>query len=209
MADTPPASPDPARKPGLRFLGRLTAGIGGLIAAVASTGVAIYHARTAPGTPAIELGRPVEAGRWLVTLRAARAADRTPDGRKPQNGAFAVMVDADLLNRSGESTNIFGQVFRLVDAPKGVDPKPTLYLRRDGQMASALQPRLPEAVVVAWSYPDGASRPAEVRIAITGDRFKPKDNLYAAPGWFNPQVVGEARVTVAAQPEPTPEEGGR
>lgn len=177
-----------------RWRTRLAAGIGGLAAAAASTAYAVYEARNPETTPQIERGRTIEAGRWLVTLRSARAAETTPDGRKPLRGAYAVMLELDLENRTAESSGVLHDVVTLLDPPAGVEARPMVFLKRDAALAGALQPRLRETLVAAWGFPEGAPRPAEIRVAIRGWSFKPKDNLYGAPGWFNPRVVGEARI---------------
>lgn len=194
---TPKPDETPARA---RWRTRLAAGIGGLGAA-ASTGYAVYEARHPETTPVIERGRAVEAGRWLVTLVSAKTAETTPDGRKPLKGGAVVLLELDLENRTAESSSLHQDIVTLLDAPPGVEARPTIYLKRDAAFAGALQPRLRETVVAAWTYPEGAPRPAEIRVAVRGWTFKPKDNLYAAPGWFNPKVVGEARLPVPEPPK--------
>ena len=68
---------------------------------------------------------------------------------------------------------------------------------RDKAMLSALQPGLPERVQVIWRLAPGAKPPERLRLVVNGETFKPRDNLLAAPGWFNRNPIAAATLPVA------------
>ena len=44
---------------------------------------------------------------------------------------------------------------------------------------------------------DARAAPAQAAFAVASKTYKPIDNLYGAPGWFNPAVVGRVELPVA------------
>lgn len=197
MTDATPTRPKP------RLFAGLMAGIGGFIALVISTVTAIYEIRAKPQVPVIMPGAPTEAGRWIVGVRSAELANQTPDGSKMRDGKLALIVELDLENRTAATSNAYYNVLRLVEPSLGADAKPMLYLKRDGALLAGLNPRMKETVQAVWTLPPGTARPKAVKLSVTAETFKPKDNLYAAPGWFNPHVVGDVVLAVADRDTPT------
>lgn len=187
----------PLSRPRRLFL-RLSAGVGGALAAAGSAAVALYEARAPQETPQLAAGAPVDAGKWRVTVRALRLEPALPDGRPVPNGGRALTLVAEVENLTGESSNDVYDLFRLATPPEGADSKPTPYLVRDRELMSYLQPRLPETLAFAWKAPAAWRPQGPVTVTLTADRFKPKDNLYAAPGWFNPYTVGAFALPAAA-----------
>lgn len=163
-----------------------------------STVLAVYETRTKSEAPVIAPDGVIEAGRWIVAVRSAALADRTPDGRGVPDGTSALIVDIDLENRTAVTTSSYGDVLRLLDPPAGVDPTPTLYLKRDQTQLYGLNPRMKEAVQAVWLLPPSAPHPRTVTLSVTAETFKPKDNLYGTSGWFYPLVtVGKVTLEVA------------
>jgi HAMP domain-containing protein len=198
---TAPAAESDANPPKLRWTTRLLAGVGGLAAAAVSFGLAVWDKREAPEIPRVEAGQRVEAGRWIVTLISARAADETPDGRPSRGGRKAVIVDLSLENRTAETSNVYYDVLKIEGLPPGADQKPMLYLARDKELLSGLQPRLAERVSAVWLWPAGVAPPERLGVTIQADRFKPRDNLYAAPLWTNRYAAGAASLKIAPERE--------
>jgi hypothetical protein len=196
---TAPAAESDATPLKPRWTTRLLAGIGGLAAAGVSFGLAVWEKREPPQIPRIERGQAVEAGRWVVTLISARAADKTPDGRPAQGGRKAVIVELSLENRTAETSNVYYDVLKIEGLPPGADQKPMLYLARDKELLSGLQPRLAERVSAVWLWPAGVAPPERLGVTIQADRFKPKDNLYAAPIWTNRYAAATASLPVATE----------
>ncbi|MFC3692940.1 hypothetical protein ACFOWB_12030 [Chenggangzhangella methanolivorans] len=195
---TPPPEPSRAQ----RVRAKLLAGVGGLAAAGLSLGLAIWDKRQQPDVPTIELGQPVEAGRWTVRLIGARLSSETPDGRPVRGGGQALVVDMSLENRTAESSNLYSDVIRLNNAPAGLEPRPTFYLARDRETLRALQPRLVERVSAVWVWPAGATTPENLAVTLTGLTFKPRDNLYGAPIWSNAREVATATLPLGAGGRP-------
>jgi hypothetical protein len=45
--------------------------------------------------------------------------------------------------------------------------------------------------------PPAAEAPAQAAFAVESKTYKPIDNLYGAPGWFNPAIIGRVELPVA------------
>lgn len=172
------------------LVSRLTIGIGGLLALGLTTAQTVVDAMSPPAVPTVAAGTPIAAGRWQVTLHeASLSTDKRPDGYRGRPGTKALAVDLDLANRSSESNNVVSRILSITPPIAGLSPTPTAYLMRDGALLGALQPGLPERIRMVWEVPDTTSVPETLRLVVTGETFKPRDNLFAAPGWFNPKPV--------------------
>lgn len=180
---------------------KLTIGIGGLLALGLTTAQTLREAMPPASLPAIEAGQPIAAGRWQVVIREAGLSSAPrPDGYRGGPGMKALSVDLDLTNRSSESSNAVVRLLKIDPPIAGLSPLPTTYLLRDGAILGALQPGLPERIRMVWDVPEAAPTPETIRIVVTGETFKPRDNLLAAPGWFNPKPVGA--ITLPLRPVP-------
>ncbi|TXH85092.1 MAG: hypothetical protein E6Q77_01125 [Rhizobium sp.] len=178
---------------------RIAAGIGGLLAGALSLGLSIYETRTGAEVMQIEAGTPVNSGQWKVSLSSAGTAAQTPDGLRVSEGKMALTVDLTLENLTAESSNLYRDTLKLENIAHA--PAPQFYLVRDGEPLWDLQPMLPEAVKAVWELPANAALPKVLKVAIVGTTYKPKDNLYAAPGWFNPTDVARVDLPVSAAAE--------
>ncbi|WP_100962132.1 hypothetical protein [Bosea sp. FBZP-16] len=177
---------------------KLTIGIGGLLALAITSGQSLLEALEPPVLPALAAGAPLDAGRWRIALHEARLTTQSrPDGPPASDGAQFLALDLDVGNRSSETDNTFARIL-IVDPPvEGLQPNPTIWLMRDKAMLSALQPGLPERVQVIWRLAPGAKPPERLRLVVIGETFKPRDNLLAAPGWFNRKPIAAATLPVA------------
>jgi hypothetical protein len=187
-AGTPPADPAKTSK---SFYARLIAGLGGFLAAAVSLGLSLYDARTSGEINRIPVDTPVVTGRWNVTLHSAGIATEMPDGVRIAAGKQALVVDLTLENLSGESSNIFRKTLKLTNVE--AVPEPQFYLVRDRGILWELQPSMPEAIKVVWQLPAAQPLPDVLHVDLTGETFKPQDNLYAQPGWF-PKEQDVARI---------------
>ncbi|SFA76183.1 hypothetical protein SAMN03159496_00208 [Rhizobium sp. NFR07] len=170
------------RKTRKAWLTRVLAGIGGLLAAAISLGYSLYEQREADVVPKVEVGRPVEAGRWNVSIASSAIGTVMPNGARISPSKKAIVVDMVLENISAESSNLYGDLIRLANVPDA--PKPQYYLKRDRSILWDLQPRMPEAVSAIWEVPETLVLPKVLQLRVEGTFFKPRDNLYSAPGWF-------------------------
>lgn len=178
---------------------KILAGIGGLLAAFLSFTLSIYQGRAASEIPKVPRGKVIEAGRWNVTVMGARLAGEMPDGSRVSPGKKALVVELTLENRSGESSNIYGDVLKIENVPDV--SKPQFYLMRDRELLWDVQPMMPEQVKVVWQLPQDQAPPPQVRLAVIGAIFKPRDNLYAAPGWFPTKPVATVDLPLASSGE--------
>ena len=120
-------------------------------------------------------------------MTSASLAEQMPDGSHVSPGKKALVVDLTLENRSAESSNLYRDVLKIeiiADAAK-----PQFYLMRDRALLWDVQPMMPEQVKAVWQVPQEQALPPQVKLAVVGALFKPRDNLYAAPGWFPTRPV--------------------
>ncbi len=179
---------------------KVLAGIGGLMAAFLSFALSIYQSRTAGEVPRLDPGKVVDAGRWNVTVTSANLAREMPDGTRVPAGKKALVVDLVLENRSGESSNLYADVLKLENVPDAA--RPQFYLVRDRELLWDVQPMMPEPVKAVWQVPQEQVLPGKVKLAVVGAMFKPRDNLYAAPGWFPTKPVAVVDLPLASGSEP-------
>lgn len=166
-----------------------------MLAATVSLGYSLYEKRVSETVPQVEASSPVEAGRWKVSVTASSIVTAMPNGGKISPGKKAIAVDMILENISSESSNLYADLIKLANISDA--PKPQYYLKRDRAILWDLQPRMPEAVTAVWEVPDSQMLPASLQLRFEGAVFKPRDNLYAAPGWFPSVSVAEMRLPLA------------
>ncbi len=184
------------RKANKALYTRIVAGVGGLLAGALSLGLSIYETRTGAEVEQVAAGTAVNTGQWKVTLVSANTAGQTPDGLHVADGKKVLTIDLTLENLTAESSNLYRDTLKLENIPNA--PIPQFYLPRDRDVLWDLQPRMPEVVKAAWELPASQKLPDIVKVTIVGTTYKAKDNLYAAPGWFNPTDV--ARVDLPLSP---------
>ena len=186
-----------------RLLALLVAGLGGTAAAAVSFAMTVYEAANPPQVPVAEAGETIDTGRWFVTIREARFGAIPPTGSAPPEPKTFLMIEFDLENRSARSANAFSSIIAF-DPPIPNLPMPAFYLARDKWFAGPINPGMPERMVAAWEWPAQVDPPQELRLAINSQIYKPRDNLYGAPGWFDrePAAIIELPVAVeAGRPE--------
>lgn len=181
--------PSDDKTPGKGWRTKVLATVGALSAALISLGYSAYQQRLPDAVPTVEVGAPIDAGRWKVSVLSAGIASELPNGSKLSPDKKAIVVEMTLENISSQSSNLYGDLIKLVDVPDA--PKPNFYLLRDNAILWDLQPRMPEKVLAAWEVPADMDEPQSLRLRIQGAFFKPRDNLYAAPGWFPAGDVAE------------------
>lgn len=189
------------RRAGKAWMSKLVAGAGGLCATALALGYSVYQQREAELVPLVETGTPIKAGRWTVTVTASAIATTTPNGGRLSAGKKAIALDMTLENMSAESSNLYGDLIKLANVPDA--SRPQYYLLRDRAILWDLQPRLGEAVEAVWEVPADLTLPENLELTVEGSFFKPKDNLYAAPGWFPSGSVAKVSVPLTTTPPET------
>jgi hypothetical protein len=125
-----------------------------------------------------------------------------PNGGRVSPGKKAIVVDMALENISAESSNLYGDLVKLANVADA--SRPQYYLKRDRAILWDLQPRLHEPVQAVWEVPVTLALPKTLELTVEGEFFKPRDNLYAAPGWFPSGPVAQVNLSLDAdRPETT------
>ncbi|MBB6488696.1 hypothetical protein [Rhizobium lusitanum] len=190
------------RKTNKALYARIAAGIGGLLAGALSMGLSIYETRTGEDVPQAAVGAAVDGGQWKVTLNSASLATKTMDGLRVSDGKEALTVDLTLENLTAESSNLYRDAIKLDNIPNA--PMPQFYLVRDRELLWDLQPMMPETVQAVWELPATQALPKVLKVTVVGTTYKPKDNLYVAPGWFNPTNKARVDLPIAVAAEGAP-----
>lgn len=168
---------------------KLLAAVGGVSAALLSLGYSVSQQKVATAVPQVDVGTPISAGRWTLSVLKAQVTSELPNGLAVSPDKRALVVEMSLENISSESSNLYGDLLVLSDIPDL--PKPDFYLLRDRSILWDLQPRMPETVAAVWEVPVDLRLPETLTVHVQGAAFKPRDNLYAAPGWFPTGNVAE------------------
>jgi hypothetical protein len=176
------------------IIGRVVAGIGGLLAATLSLGISVYQAGHKEEVATVAPGTQVNAGRWNVTVTSSAVSTQSPTGYPLLGGKKALIVNLTLENLTARSSNIYAETLKIDNVADL--PRPNYYLPKDRELLGYLQPAIPETVAAVWEVPADMPLPKTLDLSIVGEKFKPKDNLYAAPGWFNPQDVARVSLPV-------------
>ncbi|WP_420137277.1 hypothetical protein [Sphingomonas sp.] len=170
---------------------RVTTGVGGIAAVVAGWGIGLFELKTTPPPPGLAAAKPVDAGEWTLRLDGVSVSDRMPDGgRIIGSDRKAIILHLQATNRTGMTSNSFVRAIHLDTPIRGIDAHPTPFLQRDRVATGELQPALPEDMTLVWTYPAGEPVPAKLRFSIDARSYRDFDNLYAQPGWFDPQKIG-------------------
>lgn len=179
-----------------RLLAILITGIGGAAATAASFAMAVYDAANPEAVAVIAAGEPVDTGRWIVTVREARAGPTPPTGIEPPEPKTFMMVEFDVDNRSAETSNVLTKLLA-IDPPVPGLPDPVVYLARDRWIASGVNPGMPERMIAAWEWPPALPPPRTLRLLIGSQIYKRRDNLYGASGWFDRDPVAAVELPVS------------
>lgn len=157
---------------------------------------AIDAART-PNLPDVELGAPMTLGRVALTPLSLQVRESSGDGPP------SFVLSATLENVTGETqVASFGSPFRLITvrADKVEFGNPKITLLRDRQDLFQLQPRMPEAVEIAWQLPKEWRSGEPLSLTFFRQQFKLEDNLYGRSSWLGYSPVARIAVTPETAP---------
>ncbi|WP_028352971.1 hypothetical protein [Bordetella petrii] len=178
---------------------RLATGIGSTVAVCTAALYTLLSGGPPPAVAQYQAGTPIEAGQWqVVPQRAWVSRDKKVHGVRLDDGEQALVLEADLSNRTSASTRDYSELLRLRPLPGVALEKPEVALVRDARVLPLLHPGLGERVVYVWKLPGAAAPPARLELDVIAKTFKPVDNLYGTPGWFNPKVVGQVSLPLEA-----------
>ena len=179
---------------------KLATGIGSTVAVGAAAVYSIFGAGPPPPVTQYAAGTSIEAGRWLVTPHRAWVSRQRVYGVTIRPGQQALVLEADLGNRTQQSTASYSDLLRPATIPGVKLADPVVAQVRDPQIGPLLHPGMPERVVYVWVIPGSATPPASLTVDVVAETYKPVDNLYGTPGWFNPAVVGQITLPLGQPP---------
>ena len=182
-----------------RLFAFVVASVGAAAATVISFGMTVYEAAHPKPVPIAAPGQPIDTGRWTITFRDARTGSIPPTGMKPSTPKKLVMVEFDLDNRSASTSNVYSRLFT-IEPPIPNLPQPAFYLARDKSVAGGLQPDMPERMIAVWEWPAAVPVPEQLRLKVTSQIHKQRDNLYGAPGWFDRDPAAFVTLAVGTSP---------
>jgi hypothetical protein len=182
-----------------RLFAFVVASVGAAAAAAISLAMTVYDAANPKPVPIAAPGQPIDTGRWTITFLDARAGSIPPTGITPSTLKKLVMVEFDLDNRSASTSNVFSRLFT-IEPPVANLPPPAFYLARDKSVAGGLQPDMPERMIAVWEWPPAMPVPQQLRLKVTSQIHKRRDNLYGAPGWFDRDPVAVVTLAVGNSP---------
>ncbi|MFE0016627.1 hypothetical protein ACFWXH_17385 [Mesorhizobium sp. NPDC059054] len=175
----------------------IVGGIGTIAALAVGGALGAFDAIQKPAV-VLEPGQPVETGPWVVRPLRAYTVDKGVYGLPLKAGEKALVFEAEMTNRTAISSKDYFTTFR---STGGTDEKPFVVLVRDSTMSPALQPGLSERMAYVWGLPAGATPPDRFVLAVNGEIYKQRDNLYGAPGWYNEHVIGTVAMAVGIGPD--------
>lgn len=179
-----------------RSFAKAVAGLGAGTAALLSLAYASYTLSRPAEIAVIAPGQAVDTGRWKVAISSARFAKADSQEKFYLDRKDSLQVDFELTNLSQESSSSYARVARIEPQPSSLG-EPTFKLVRDGSIAGSLHPGMTEHLTAYWTLPPGTPAPSELSFSFNGETYKPRDNLYSAPGWFPADPVARTTLPVA------------
>ncbi|MER8633822.1 hypothetical protein NKH55_29355 [Mesorhizobium opportunistum] len=174
----------------------ITAGAGTIAALFVAGLMGAFGALPAHAPPQLPPDTAIDAGRWRVQPVRAYVSHARVHGVVLKPGQKALVLEADLTNRTAQSDKAYFDVFR----PDGIDlpdSRPMIALTRDATLTPELHPGMTERMAYVWPLAGDAAVPPTLAFGITAEIFKPRDNLYGTPGWYNPYRLGTVTLPVA------------
>eukprot|EP01132_Coremiostelium_polycephalum_P008965 gene8965-10984_t len=172
----------------------ITAGLGTFAALAVAVALGVFEAQPQAAISQILPGQSLDAGKWRIKPLKAWVTDQKIHGLVPKADQKALVLEVELTNRTTRSDKSY---YSTVHLPPGIGAKaekPMIYLVRDDALMPSLQPGLPEKMAYVWLMPATAIPEGRIDFSIEAEKFKPRDNLYGMPGWFNPYTAAKARL---------------
>ncbi|HSX60117.1 MAG TPA: hypothetical protein VLF18_07965 [Tahibacter sp.] len=174
--------------------------VGGIVLSLALLATALsggFAAAKPKPLPALEAGKGVDTGQWHLVVHGATLSATRPDGRPAPKGQASLAIEAELTNRTRESSSDIASALR-VNLP-AIAPKtlPLLLLARDRSIVGALHPKMAERLYLVWDVPVGTAMPDPLPVVVMSKIHKTRDNLVGGSGWFDPKPLAEVRLRVA------------
>jgi hypothetical protein len=176
----------------------LTAGAGTIAAILIAGLFGAFGALPNPPVPEFPTDSPIEAGQWTILPVRAYVSEQRVYELPLNQDQKALVVEVDMTNRTAESTKDYFTVFELAAPLRDQAEKPFIALARDSKMSPELHPAMTERMAYVWPVPKTAALPNRLSLVINARIYKPRDNLYGTPGWFNQHEAGRITLPVGA-----------
>lgn len=167
-----------------------TAGFGTALAAAVAGFLGAFSAAPQQEPIVFPNNQAIEAGQWEIRPIRAYVAERPVLGLSPMSGQSMMVLEVELQNRTGQSTNDYLSVFHPAGELSQIAAAPTAILTRDQAFGPELHPGMPERMAFIWHLPPMSSPPAHLSFTVQARTFKLSDNLYGTPNWLNPHLIG-------------------
>ncbi|TWG94756.1 hypothetical protein L598_003400000180 [Mesorhizobium sp. J18] len=175
----------------------ITIGAGTVAAILAANLLGAFGALPEPEIPVFAAGQEIETGQWRVTPLRAFVTDQRIYDAPIREGQKALVLEVEMTNRTAASTTDYFTLFKH-GLPVGEESEtPFVMLTRDPSMTPELHPAMKERVAFVWALPESATSPGEIPFSVNTKTYKPIDNLYGVPGWYNEQELGRLVIPVS------------
>ncbi|QND51644.1 hypothetical protein HB779_06835 [Phyllobacterium sp. 628] len=168
----------------------ISAGIGGFAAVAVAIGLGVFEGQAKVEIPAIAPGQSLDAGKWLIKPLKAWFTDQKIFMLTPKAGQKALVLEAELMNRTAQSDKDYYEVFQLPPDIMAKAEKPMFFLARDESVMPSLQPGMPERMVYVWIVPADIVPKDSLDFSIEAETFKLRNNLTGEPGWWGKYTAG-------------------
>ncbi|MGN8023589.1 hypothetical protein ACTJJ7_23035 [Phyllobacterium sp. 22229] len=175
----------------------ITAGLGTFAALAVAVALGVFEAQPQAAVGQILPGQPFDAGKWRIRPLKAWVTDQKIYGLTPKPDQKALVLEVELMNRTARSDKGYYGTVHLPPAIEAKAEKPMIYLARDDALMPSLQPGLAEKMAYVWLMPAAAAPEGRIDFSIEAEKFKPRDNLYGMPGWFNAYTAAKASLALA------------
>lgn len=177
------------------------AGIG-TAAAIAVAGILGAFEARHHAVPVLAPSGSIDTGEWqLRPLKAYVSSEKYVYGTLLKPGGKALVLEVEMTNRTAKSTKDYFDLLQVGQSTVDRATKPFITLTRDSTMSPELHPGLPERMAYIWQLPDAAAPPSSFDLTVIRKTYKPRDNLYGLPGWFNPTPAGTMTIPLGAGPD--------
>jgi hypothetical protein len=174
----------------------ITAGAGSIAALLVAGLLGAFGALPKPPVPDLPADVAIDAGQWRVSPIRAYVSPKGVYGVPLKQDQKALVLEVDMTNRTAESSKDYFNVFQPAGQITGTGDQVFVALTRDSTLSPELHPALIERMAYVWPLPRQQAVPARLPFAVSAEIFKPRDNLYGVPGWYNPHVLGTVTLPV-------------
>ena len=175
----------------------ITIGAGTVAAILAANLLGAFGALPEPEVPVFAAGQEIETGQWRIIPLRAFVTDQPAYNAPVLEGQKVLVLEVELTNRTAASTKDYFTLFQPGLQFGEESETPFVMLTRDPTMSPELHPAMKERMAYVWALPATAALSGEISFSVSTKTYKPIDNLYGVPGWYNRRELGRLVLPVA------------